>query len=78
MDTVDREAVSLASSPVPGETGVRYRLANATQGLTISVAASDEVWVTVGCKRIRLTAAEARSLSVDLLYAAEEATDGAD
>jgi hypothetical protein len=73
---MDRERVSLAGSPIPGETGVRYRLAHAAQGLTISVPASDEVWVTHGCKRIRFTAAEARALSVDLLSAAEEATVG--
>jgi hypothetical protein len=71
---VHREAVSLAGSPIPGETGVRYRLGHAAQGLTISVAASDEVWVTHGCKRIRLTVAEARALSDDLLTAAEEAS----
>jgi hypothetical protein len=70
----DREQVSLAGSPIPGETGVRYRLEHAAQGLTISVAASDEVWVTHGCKRIRLTVAEALALADDLLNAAEEAS----
>jgi hypothetical protein len=72
--TVHREVVSLVVSPIPGETGVRYQLTHAAQGLTISVAASDEVWVTHGCKRIRLTVAEALALADDLLNAAEEAS----
>ena len=71
-----REQVSLAGSPIPGETGVRYRLAHAAQALTISVPAAGEVWVTHGCNRIRFTAAEARALSVDLANAAEEADVG--
>lgn len=73
-ETVQREAVSLAGSPTPGATGVRYRLEHAAQGLTLSVAGTDEIWVTHGCKRIRLTVAEALSLSTDLLNAAEEAS----
>lgn len=76
MDTdpsVSRALVALDASPIPGETGVRYRLANAAQALTLSVAAVDEVWVTHGCKRIRFTAAEARALAGDLAAAAEEA-----
>lgn len=70
---VDREVVSLADSPVPGESGVRYRLAGAPRPLTISVPAFDEIWVTVGCRRVRFTAAEARALAADLIAAAEEA-----
>lgn len=71
---VTREPVSLASSPIPGDTGVRYWLAGSPRGLTISVPARDEVYVTVGCRHVRLTAAEAEAISVDLAAAAKEAT----
>jgi hypothetical protein len=71
---VDRAPVSLVDQPIPGETGVRYRLASTHRPLTVSVAATDEIWVTVGCRRVQFTAAEAREIAADLLNAAEEAT----
>lgn len=70
---VRRRQVSLANSPTPGATGVTYALEGAPRLLTISVAAMDEVWVSVGCHRVRFTAAEARLIAADLTEAAEEA-----
>jgi hypothetical protein len=71
---ISREVIPLADKPIPGETGVRYWLASSPRGLTISVAASDEVWVTVGCRKVRLKAAEAKAIGSDLIEAGEEAT----
>jgi hypothetical protein len=70
---VRRREVSLVGRPEPGETGVRYLLDGAPRALTISVPAADEVWVTVGCHRVRFTAAEARLIAADVADAAEEA-----
>lgn len=70
---VRRRQVSLAGRPEPGEAGVRYLLDGAPRPLTISIAAADEVWATVGCHRVRFTAAEARLIAADLHAAAEEA-----
>ena len=70
---VRRRKVSLVGRPEPGETGVRYLLDGAPRPLTISVPATDEVWVTVGCHRVRFTAAEARLIAADVVAAAEEA-----
>lgn len=70
---VSREAVSLDTSPIPGHTGVRYWLASSPRGLTISTPATDEVWVTVGCRGVRFTAAEAEAIAHDLTAAAKEA-----
>jgi hypothetical protein len=72
--SVARALVSLIDQPIPGETGVRYRLASTHRPLTVSVAATDEIWVTVGCRRVQFTADEARGIAADLLSAAQEAT----
>jgi hypothetical protein len=69
-----REVVSLIDKPIPGDTGVRYWLEGSPRGLTISKAATDEVWVTVGCRRVRMTAAEAIAIGRDLIDVGEEAT----
>lgn len=74
--SVTRALVPLPDLETPGETGVRYRLSHGPRRLTISIPAIDEVWVTVGCRRVRLTAAEALEIAQDLITAAEEATVG--
>jgi hypothetical protein len=73
MELVDRALVPLEGEPAPGDTGVRYQLAHGPRRLTISVPAVDEVWVTVGCRRVRFTAAEAAAIAEDLMNAAQEA-----
>lgn len=74
--SVTRALVPLIDDQAPGETGVRYQLTHGPRRLTISVAGVDEVWVTVGCRRVRFTSDEAREIAVDLTAAAEEATVG--
>lgn len=70
---VDRALVPLPDDSAPGETGVRYRLAYGPRPLLLTVPATGEIWVTVGCRRIRVTPAEAREIATDLTLAADAA-----
>lgn len=71
---IKRKERSLHRHRAPGESGVEYELDVYPRKLVISSPAVNEVYVTVGCHLVHLTAEEAAAIAVDLAAVAAKAT----